>query len=104
MGAFLWEVVLVLEPERGTCEGVGLIRTAPALGGAKGKEGRGIHSRRLERRAGARSCRAPEPRLGVGLDCVGASELLRVLKQVMAFCFYKALLAWAGEEDWCGDL
>lgn len=64
MGAFLWEVVLVLEPDCGACEGVGLIRTAPALGGAKGKEVRGIHSRRLERRAGARSCRARGAKAG----------------------------------------
>lgn len=39
MEAFLWEVVLVLEPELGACEGVGLIWTDLALGGAK-REGR----------------------------------------------------------------
>lgn len=39
MEAFLWEVVLVLEPERGACVGVGLIWTVLALGGAK-REGR----------------------------------------------------------------
>lgn len=37
--AFLWEVVLVLELELGACEGVGLIWTLLAQGGAKG-EGR----------------------------------------------------------------